>query len=469
MTRRGAVDPRPAVAAAWIGLAAALMPAGAALAQATPAMQPAQAASEAGRRADLLGLYHDALAGDPTFAAARYARESAGELTEQARAALRPNINAIVTANENRFLQQSPPIGVNYWSWGPTLNATLPLYHPQLSDAVGQAELSVRQADSQYAQARQDLILRVTQAYFDVLAAQDAVEALESNKKATAENLAQARREFEVGTKTIVDTHEAQARADQIEAQDQVARGDLVVRRYTLFSIVGRDFGALLPLRDAPELVAPRPDSAETWAGQAEQDNPQVLAARAGDEIAHAEIERQKAGWRPTLDLQAQAGLQRYSGNVTDLTFNAINTQRQATIGLQLNVPIYTGGLVQSRVRAALADEERARQNLELARRTAALGARQAFVGATYGLSQVRALESAQVSARSQLDSTKLGYQVGVRINLEVLDAETQLVNTQRDLKRARYDFLLNGLRLQSAVGNLSEADIESINRLLLR
>ena len=124
--------------------------------------------------------------------------------------------------------------------------------------------------------------------------------------------------------------------------------------------------------------------------------------------------------------------MQRYSGNTSDFEFNAINTQRQATIGVQLNIPIYTGGLIQSRVRAALADDERARQ-------------------------------------QSQLDSTKLGYKVGVRINLEVLDAETQLVNTQRDLKRARYDFLLNGLRLQAAVGNLAESDLDAINRLLAR
>jgi len=419
-----------------------------------------------GARSDLMSLYREAQSNDPTYGSARLAREAAGELPVQARAALRPNVSASVAGSENRYVSKTPSLALNYYSWGPTLTATLPIYHAQLGDAVDQAELSVQRAEAQLAQARQDLLLRVAQAYFDVLAAQDALEALETNKKATAENLAQAKREFEVGTKTIVDTHEAQARADQIEAQEQVALGDLVVKRNALRAITGHEPGPLVPLADGPQLAAPQPTDAEAWARRAEESNPGVSTAQANADIAHLETKRQRDARLPTVDLQAQGSVERYNGSVY---LQPSNTARQATIGVQVTIPIYTGGMIQSQVREALLNEDKARQDLEFARRSASQGARQAYVGAVYGLAQIRALESAQVSAQSQLDSTKLGYKVGVRINLEVLDAETQLVNTRRDLKKARYDFLVNGLRLQSAVGSLAENDIEAVNRLLGR
>jgi outer membrane protein len=168
----------------------------------------------------------------------------------------------------------------------------------------------------------------------------------------------------------------------------------------------------------------------------------------------------------PTVDLTGQLSRTRASGTAA---FQGDLTQRNATIGVQLSVPLYTGGLIQSRVREALASEERFRQDLESARRTAAQGARQAYTGVEFGLAQVRALESAEVSAKSQLDSTRLGYQVGVRINLEVLNATTQVFTTQRDLKKARYDFLVNGLRLKSSAGVLDEPDLAGLNAMLAR
>jgi outer membrane protein len=310
------------------------------------------------------------------------------------------------------------------------------------------------------------LLLRVTQAYFDVLAAQDALEAIAANKKAVAEQLAQARREFEVGTKTIVDTHEAQARYDQIVAQEQVALGDLIVRRNALRAIIGREPGDLVPLREAPQLTAPQPAEIEAWAKRAEDASFTVLAARANAEIASRETQRARYGERPTVDLVASAQVNRSDGSTNS---NASNTTRNGTVGVQLNWPLYTGGLTQSRIREALANEERSKQDLEQARRNAAQGARQAYTGVDFGLAQVRALESAEVSAKSQLESTRLGYRVGVRINLDVLNAQTQLYNTQRDLKKARYDFLVNGLRLQAAAGSLQDDSLQSVNALLER
>ncbi len=415
---------------------------------------------------DLLSVYKDAVTNDAVFAAARFANQAAQERTPQARSALLPNVNAGLELSQTYYKSETPNFSRDFHGWGPTISVSVPLYRPATYDAYEQAKLSVMSADAVLAQSRQDLILRVTQAYFDVLAAFDALTAIEASKKATAEQLAQAKREFEVGTKTIVDTHEAQARYDLIVAQEQVARGDLIIRSNALRSIIGRDPGNLLPLRDQPELLPPQPANVEAWAKQAEDNSLTVAVARATADIARIEIERARHGYYPTLDLVAQANRERSSGSISQTTSN---TTTIGTIGLQLNVPLYTGGLIQSRVREATANEDRAKQELESARRNAAQSARQAYTGVDYGLTQVRALESAEISSRSQLESTRLGYQVGVRINLDVLNAQTQLFNTQRDLKRARYDFLVNGLRLKSAVGARTEKDLEAINALLAR
>ncbi len=436
-----------------VATAAALLPFG------TPLAQQA-------KRSDLLMIYQDALTNDASFASARFARQAATEREPQALSATKPAVSAGFGASINNFDSRTPDVNRTYFSWGPSLNFNMPLYRPQNWEAVTQARLSVQAADATFEQARQDLLLRVTQAYFDVLAAQDTLEAIAASKKAVAEQLAQAKREFEVGTKTIVDTHEAQARFDQISAQEQVALGDLIVRRNALRAIIGRDPGDLVPLRDSPQLVAPQPTDIDAWTTQAEQSSFTVAVARANAQIAAREIERVKYGERPTVDLVASARLDRADGSTVS---SAANTTRTGTVGVQLNWPLYTGGLVQSRVREALANEERTRQDLELARRNAAQGARQAYTGVDFGLAQVRALESAEVSAKSQLESTRLGYRVGVRINLDVLNATTQLFNTQRDLKKARYDFLVNGLRLQAAAGSLQEASLQGINALLVR
>ena len=438
------------------------------IATAAALLIPLQAplAQQAAQRNDLLTILGDALRNDASFGSARFARQAATEREPQALAATRPAVNAGFGGTLTNFDSRTPDVNRTFNSWGPALNFNMPLYRPQNWEAVTQARLSVQAADATFELARQDLLLRVTLAYFDVLAAQDNLEAIAANRKAVAEQLAQAKREFVVGTKTIVDTHEAQARFDQIVAQEQVALGDLIVRRTALRAIIGREPGQLVPLREAPQLIAPQPADIEAWTKQAEDSSFSVAVARANAQIAEREIERAKlAGW-PTVDLVASAQLNRFDGSSVSSTSN---TTRTGSVGVQLNWPIYTGGLVQSRVREALANEERTRQDLELARRNSAQGARQAYTGVDFGLAQVRALESAEVSAKSQLESTRLGYRVGVRINLDVLNATTQLFNTQRDLKKARYDFLVNGLRLQAAAGSLQEEALQGINALLAR
>ncbi|HQR21126.1 MAG TPA: TolC family outer membrane protein [Burkholderiaceae bacterium] len=454
-----------------------------AIAQTASPAPDTQQMLEAARRApknDLLQIYREAVANDAAYAAARYQQQASQERVPQARSALLPNLGLSASATQyrpdgsNEAFQtdaagnvigtRTVDINNPYNGYGGGVSLTIPVYRPQNWQALEQAKISVMSADLQLQQSTQDLALRVATAYFNVLAARDQLIALEAAKKATLEQLQQAKREFEVGTKTIIDTNEAQARYDQIVAQEQVALGTLLVRRSELQTIIGRDLGTLAPLRDKPNLVTPQPADIQQWVRSAEDTSYTVQIARANYEIASREVKRQRDAYKPTLDVVGGYSVNRATGN----TINGLDSNlNQGTIGVQLNMPIYQGGLIQSRVREALALQDRYNAELESARRTSANAARDAFTGVNYGLAQVKALESAEVSARTQLDSTQLGYQVGVRILLDVLNATTQLVQTQRDLKRARYDFLLAALRLKAATGALTDEDIAGINALL--
>lgn len=428
--------------------------------------------------ADLLAMTRDALLNDPTYASARFNQQATAEAEPQARANLLPNLSASVAEQANRIdfrtnggaaAEQAgyAPFERTFNAWGPALNLSVPLYNAQYWDGLSQAKLIVKQSEAQLEQARVDLLVRVAQAYFDVLAAQDALQALRENKKAVSEQLAQAKREFELGTKTIVDTHEAKARYDQIDAQEQVALGDLQIRQAALRAIVGHDPGELAGLRDSVRLEPPRPNDADTWAHDAEQSNYSVLAARAGSEIARYGLQSARDAYLPQLNV---TGSIQYTRSDNGSLYIPINTNiTSSVLGVTLTVPVFTGGAIQSKVRQAHALDDRAAEDLEFARRSAALAARQAYTGVNYGLAQVQALESAEVSARIQLDSTVVGYHVGVRINLDVLNANTQLFNTQRDLKRARYDFLVNGLKLKAAAGVLQDDDVLAVNAMLQR
>ena len=421
----------------------------------------------AGVRNDLLTLYREALSNDAVLASARALQLATQERVPQARAALLPNIGASARYDYNLYRSSTPGLGStssNYSAYGGGLDLTVPIYRPQNWTALDQARLTVIQSEAQLAQSQQDVALRVANAYFNVLAARDQLIALVASKQATGEQLQQARREFEVGTKTIIDTNEAQARFDQIAAQEQVALGALLVRRSELQIIIAREPDTLAPLRERPTLTAPLPQDINTWVRAAEDGSYSVQIARTGYEIASREIQRQRDAYKPTVDLVSGYNLNRFNGTQGSDTNPRINS---GSVGVQLNVPIYTGGLIQSRVREALALQERSNFDLESARRTAANAARDAYTGVNFGLAQVNALESAEVSARTQLESTQLGYEVGVRIQLDVLNATTQLVQTQRDLKRARYDVLLAGLRLKQAAGTLGDADIAAVNALL--
>jgi len=427
--------------------------------------------------ADLLQIYRDALANDATYASARATRDAGLEILPQGLAQILPTVNATGFAQSNRAditfrevagaptptIPESHRVGP---TTGFTVTLTQPLFNWQSFQVYKEAGFRAVQTEALFGQATQDLIVRVAQAYFDVLASQDSLAFIQGQKVAIAEQLAQAKRNFEVGTATITDTHEAQARFDLATSQEIAAQSDLEIRKRTLQQIVGKFPEQLAPLKANIELSPPKPNSMEDWASAASTQSYPVRAQEAALEVAVREIDRVRAGHLPTLNLVGNAGVNS-AGLSTAAQLNSATDSTIYNIGLQLAIPLYAGGNVSSLVRQAVANREKVQQDLESTRRTAALSARQSFLGVTNGMAQVKALEAALVSSRSALDSNKLGYEVGVRINIDVLNAQQQVFSTLRDLSRARYDTILNGLRLKSASGTLADGDVEEINRLL--
>src|SRR5450830_617368 len=413
--------------------------------------------------ADLIQVYQQALANDAQYASARAALSAGMERVPQGLAGLLPQVSASGSNTRNNIEPISstitmPTVKVHTNSYNLTL--AQPLFRWDRWETYQQSKLAQAIAEAQFAQVQQDPITRVAQAYFDVLSAQDNLGATQAQKVATTEQLASAKRNFEVGTQTITDTHEAQAAYDLVVAQEFAAINDLANKRSALQTIIGEAPASLAPMRTGVVLSAPEPAAIDPWVSSAEEQNYGVVTAQFNVESAKRDIGRNRAGHYPTLDLIANAGHTYTTGGGTG---NANNN----AIGVQWSIPIFGGFAVTSKVRESIALENKARNDLETARRTASQGARQAFLGVNSGLAQVKALEAAEVSSKSALESNQLGYQVGVRINIDVLNAQKQLFSTQKDLSKARYDTIMNGLRLKAAAGTLKETDLMPVNALL--
>ena len=420
--------------------------------------------------ADLLQIYREARGNDPVYASARAARDAGRESLPQGLALLLPTVSASGFTQMNNididYRGALPAVTRDGNTNGYSVSLTQPLFNWQSIMLYREAGFKVAQAEAVFGQVTQDLIARVAQAYFDVLASQDSLAFIQAQKTAISEQLAQAKRNFEVGTATITDTHEAQARFDLSASQEIAAQSDLEIKKSALQQIIGKFPDRLAPLKPAAELSPPKPNAMEPWVASAEGQNFAVRVQQAALEIATREIERSRAGHYPTLNLVGSYGHNSASISTTG-TVNIGTDSTSSAIGLQLAIPLYAGGGVNSLVRQAIANQERARQDLETARRSAAQAARQAYLGVNNGMAQVGALEQALISSQSALDSNKLGYEVGVRINIDVLNAQQQLFSTKRDLSKARYDTLVNGLKLKAAAGTLTEEDLEAVNRLL--
>ena len=422
------------------------------------------------RSADLLDVYKQAQSADAVYASARAAWVATQEKLPQARSGLLPSLSLSGSTqyNDRDISFRDPTIvgsGSRFNANALSLSLTQPVYRRQNVVAFEQGKTQVDQADAVLSLAAQDLITRTAQAYVDVLLARDNVAFAGAQKTAIAEQLTQAKISFQVGTVTITDTHEAQARYDLAVSQEIVAQSDLEVKQRALELLINKNTPTLAPL-GALQLISPEPAALDKWVEEARTANPQVRAAESNWTLAEQEVKRNRGAHYPTLD--AFAGYSRNASGVGTLGGPGTDINNR-NVGLQLAVPIYQGGLVNSRVREAIANQEKARQDLENTRRSSELQARQNYLGVTSGMAQVKALEAALTSSQSALDSTRLGREVGVRTQVDVLNAQQQIFSARRDLAQAKYNYIMSTLKLKAAVGRLSEADVVAVNAWLER
>lgn len=416
--------------------------------------------------ANLMDIYREALEQDAQYGSERAAYLAAQERLPQGRAGLLPNVNFTGTA-QNQYIDTNLGPENLIKNRGIVIAATQPLIRIENFIIYQQSKNEVAQADAQFVLAAQDLILRVAQAYFDTLIAQVDVEVMEIQKKAISEQLEQAKRNFEVGVATIVDTHEAQARYDLTISQEIAARNALEISKRALQRIINR-FPEILTGTSIDKIISDSLtlpyDSMEQWVTLAEQKNFSLKIQQIAFDLAEQEIKKAKAGHYPTLDLVAQYSDQQGVGGA--ITGRGIDLTSKS-VGLQLNVPLFQGLSVQSRIRETLATRDKTRQDLENVRRNVGLQVRQHYLNVTNGIAQVKALKQALTSSRSQLDSTILGQEVGVRTEIDVLNAQQQYFAARRDLVQAYYTYLLSRLRLKAEAGELDESVLEEINALL--
>lgn len=422
--------------------------------------------------ASLMDIYQQALAHDPQLASALNANRAAQEIIEQGKALYRPTVNLSAGAsasqtdirfvnapnNPFRFQGRNNFEGYNYG-----VDARQPIFRKQNLVQMDQAQTQVSQADKQLHLTQQQLILRVTQAYFDVLLAQDRIGLIQAQKAAILSQLEQAKANFEVGTATITDVNESQARFDLADAQEIAAKNELQIARRAIQAITGQLPQNLATVR-ADLKTSQLQQTMDKWLEVASMNNLNIQIQQDAAKLAEQEVERQSAAHLPTLDAVAS-----YTDTYSNGNPNGIGSDLQsAVIGVQFQMPLYQGGAISSRVRQAASNLDKAKDDIEIARRSTELETQRAYLNLSTSIAQVKALEQALVSSQSQVDSTKLGYEVGVRTSVDVLNAEQQYFIAKRDLLQARYSYLLNIIRLKTNAGVITEADLVDINQQLV-
>ena len=414
---------------------------------------------------DLLDIFNIAKERDPQLRAAAANRKADFEAKPQSIAALLPNINASADTEDNHSQVTNsgfrPNADEKYNSNGYSITLTQPLYHHDLWVALRQADSTTLRAEADYQSARQDLIIRVSQAYFDVLAAIDDLSFARAEREATGRQLDDAKQRFDVGLVAITDVYEAQARYDLTVAQVITAENNLANAREALQEITGQYHDNLKVLIKNVPLLTPDPNKIDDWVTEADEKNLQLVSARRTGDIAKEEINRQRAGHYPTLDLVAQR-----NHSVSNSRFGS--TSDLDSIGLQLQVPIFAGGGVLSRTREARYRFQAATETLEQTRRSVIRQTRNAYLGVLAGISRVKALKQAVLSNQKALESSQAGLEVGTRTIVDVLLAQRELFRARADYARSRYDYILNTLKLKQAAGSLSVKDLQGINAWLV-
>jgi outer membrane protein len=404
------------------------------------------------------------------LASALSANQAAQEIIEQSKALYRPTVNfnadANAIASDIRYLQSTTPAGrSNFENYKYGVDARQPIYRKQNLIQIEQAATQVSQADKQLHLSKQALILRTTQAYFDVLIAQDKIDLMIAQKSAISSQLDQAKANFEVGTVTITDVNEAQARYDLIVAQEIAAVNEYQIAKHAVQAITGNAPQKLATVK-ADIQTNTLTQSMDNWLEVAALNNLNIQIQQDTAKFSEQEIELSKAGHLPTLDAVASYTDSYANGSVS--VFGTGNELKTGSIGLQLQIPLYQGGATSSKVRQAVLNKQKAQDDVEIARRQTELETQRAYLNLSTSIAQVKALNQALISSQSQVDSTKLGYEVGVRTSIDVLNAEQQLFSAKRDLLQARYNYLVNIIRLKTASGVVAETDLLDINQQLV-
>jgi len=426
-------------------------------------------AAGAASAADLQDLYVLALTNDPTFQSANFTLQAARQLQPEAFSALLPSLSA--TGSGSRTFGRTkytdiPLVNRSFDADQWVLQLTQPLFRAETLLAYGEARASVEQALAQYAVAEQDLILRVTRAYFDEVVAERHVTAAQAQVSALNEQLQAARHSFEAGVASITDVDDTQSRAALAEAQRVAALNDLESARAALEAMIGMTPPRLSALKSEAVLPRPSPSDVVAWVTRAIADNPGVKAANAAVTVAGYELDRSHAQRLPTVDMVATYGGNYSSGNITETTNFGTNV-KDRQVSVQVTVPLLEGGALHAHVAEARAKRAKAQADFTAAQRQAALSARQSYAAVLSGISQVHALETAVAAGHSAVKGNRIGYGLGIRINSDVLNSEQQLYSTMQDLDKARYDSLFEGLKLKAATGELSSEDLRSVNSLL--
>jgi outer membrane protein len=443
---------------------------------------------------DLVRLYQEAAFNDPVLNSARFNYAANKEFYWQGLSTLLPQVSANPAAT--RFFQHGEGNSRVFDQRSYTVTLTQPIFNAAALEVFRQGDLVTKVSDLQFLQAQQDLVIRVSQAYFDVLTAQDNVELFQNKKGLIKQQLQAAQSKFEVGSATIVDTNDAQARFDLANAQEIAAQAELVVRRGVLEQIIGRPVASLKPLaKDATiagVVIDPRVQSKasidnvsatananginpnlppgqtlDDWVKQAEAANYGVLASQLNVNIAQSTYRSALAANVPTVNFVGTTGFNAANGSQTN--FNPSTTQNifNNTVGLQMNIPIFSGGFNNSVIRQNAALLDKAKSDYDGLRRAAAQNTRQAFTGFYGGLATVKAFEAAEKSGATALASSQLGFDVGTLINLDVLIALDALFTTRATLYKARYDTILNALKLKAQAAALTDQDLSAVNALL--
>ena len=412
---------------------------------------------------DLLSVYQSAIQNDSQFRAAQAAYQAQLELKNQNFASFLPTISASAhyTQREDETIITNSALN-EYDTNGYSLNLTQPLYRHANYVGLNQADAQVAQASAIFEGEKQNLILRVATQYFSVLAAVDDLEFAKAERTSIREQLVQTEQRFNVGLIAITDVHEAQARYDQAVARAIVAENTLAISHETLREITATSYSALTPLSVKHPLVKPEPSDIKQWVKTANTQNALLLANRKGVEVAQTEVALQRAGHYPTLDLTASHTYTDYDEGFT--SGGGAQERNNNAISLQLNIPIYQGGRVNSLTRAAAYRLTEAREKLEQQKRATERQTRSSYLSVIANISQVKALKQALASSDIALEATTAGFEVGTRTAVDVLDSQRELFRAKRDYAQVRYNYVLETLKLKLAAGTLSPQDIKQLN-----